>query len=313
MDYTIKAMNYGYSPAITHTHPAYWGARAIFHSEGWDILPDRQGWLAINEHAQSTLGSLLGGGALRQANEAFRKYVKDGTVSSGEGRKVVFYEDTRVRIVGDTNGSYGYVYLTAMLLDGVEDAGPTLQHPREGKRHAVLPVDSGQMSVAIMPRPPREKLFAMMRLCEVWEVPAESTFYADRLSRSRPRMTSPRGEVDRLALYLAGGGNKEADPWVMVVGDPCYFLEGEYGDPASDYGRACHTRGVSFALNGGGTCQVETTMYGDGDHKIEHDFDVRYEVLLAAEGMISDEDDDEDDWYDEDEDADEDEDTEEEE
>lgn len=308
MDYTIKAMNYGYSPAITHKHPAYWGARAIFHSEGWDILPDRQGWLAINEHAQSTLGNLLGGGALRQANEAFRKHVKDGTVSSGEGRRVVFYEDTRVRIVGDTNGSHGYVYLTAMLLDGVEDdPGPTLNHPREGKRHEVLPVDSGQMSVAILPRPPREKLLEWMRLCEVWEVPAESTFYADRL----------HGRVDRFAVYLAGGGNKDAAPWVMVVGDPCYYLQGEYADPTSDYGRACHTRGESFPLNGGGVCQVEQTMYGDGDHEITHDFDVRYEVCLAAGSMSSryendgwGDEDDEDDW---DEDEDEDEETEEEE
>ena len=218
--------------------------------------------------------------------------MKDGTVSSGEGRKVVFYEDTRVRIVGDTNGSYGYVYLTAMLLGGVEDAGPTLHHPREGKRHAVLPVDSGQMSVAIMPRPPREKLFAMMRLCEVWEVPAESTFYADRLAWGK----------ERLSLYLAGGGDKDAPPWVMVVGDPCYYLEGEANDADSDYGRACKTHGVVFALNGGGTCHVEQTTHGDGFHKLEHDFDVRYEVKLTAEGWDDDEDEDEFDYDEDDED-----------
>ena len=301
MDYGVKAFTFGYSPAVTHKHPAYWGARAIFHFNGWDIVPDRQGWLAINDDARNTLGSLLGGGILRTARQRFVKLVSDGRVSSDEAREVVFYEDHRVRVVGNTNGSHGYVYLTAMLLDGVDDPGPTLSHPRDGNEHSALAVDSGQVSVAILPRPSREKLFAMMRLCEVWEVPAESTFYADRLAWGK----------ERLSLYLAGGGNKDAPPWVMVVGDPCYYLDGEVNDADSDYGRACKTHGVVFPLNGGGTCHVEKTTHGDGVHRLEHDFDVRYEVRLTAEGW-DDEDEDESD-YDDDDDEDEDDDTEEEE
>lgn len=293
MEYAIQKFFYGYSPAVTHKHPAYWGARAIFHSNGWDIVPDRQGWLATDEPTRVTLRDLLyDNGILRTANQRFVKLVKEGRVSSGEAREVVFYEDGRVRVTGSTNASHGYVYLTAMLLDGVDDPGPTLSHPRDGNEHSALAVDSGQVSVAILPRPPREKLASMMRLCQVWEVPAGSTFYADRLAWGK----------ERLSLYLAGGGDKDAPPWVMVVGDPCYYLDGESNDADSDYGRACKAHGVVFALNGGGTCHVEMTKHGDGYHKLEHDFDVRYEVRLTAEGWDEDEDEDEFD-YDEDDDT----------
>ena len=118
MDYTIEQFAFGYAPAVTGEHRAYWGARAIWKGgRTWDVLPDRQGVKATDKAALDTLLARLNGGVLRKAEARLGVLGNTWEVSPSEAREVVLFEDAHVRVVGNTNGSHGYIYLTAQLLE----------------------------------------------------------------------------------------------------------------------------------------------------------------------------------------------------
>jgi hypothetical protein len=126
-----------------------------------------------------------------------------------------------------------------------------------------------------------------------------------------------RGEDNNLATIDVSHGGDLAVPesageeWVLVMGDPCYYLNGEYGTDA-DYGRACSASvsddGWGFIdLAGGGRALVSRTVYGDGTYPVR----VRpggFTILLENEKdkeddwCWDDEDEDEDGWGDDDDD-----------
>lgn len=118
MDYSIDQFYYGYTPAVTGEHRAYWGARAIWKGgRTWDVLHDRQGFKATDEAALNALLARLNGGILKAAEARLGALGNTWEVSPSEAREVVLHEDARVRVVGNTNASYGYIYLTAILLE----------------------------------------------------------------------------------------------------------------------------------------------------------------------------------------------------
>jgi hypothetical protein len=90
-----------------------------------------------------------------------------------------------------------------------------------------------------------------------------------------------------------------AEGWVLVAGDPCYFLDGEYGTDA-DYGRACNAttsdndgEGYGFCdLSSGGRAFVSRTVYGDGRYPI------RVEGVAFSLALSNDDEDDDDDLWD---------------
>jgi hypothetical protein len=59
----------------------------------------------------------LNGGALKKANKRLDELANRWEVSPSEPNEVVLYEDANVRIIGNTNGSHGYLYITAQLLE----------------------------------------------------------------------------------------------------------------------------------------------------------------------------------------------------
>lgn len=110
----MRTLSYGY-----RRHPkglrAVWGARLIAPN---DLLHDRQDLLAQDDEGKAELvawlnGEVRGQGALRRALDWLGE-------NSLELRQVdeefVVYEDATGRIVGNTQASYGYVYVAGWLL-----------------------------------------------------------------------------------------------------------------------------------------------------------------------------------------------------
>jgi len=130
-----------------------------------------------------------------------------------------------------------------------------------------LGVDAGMLSVAVMPR---TSLAAkgedyVRSCCIVLPLyPGES-------------VGVERGEHDNLATIDVSHGSDLCVPgdtgeeWVLVMGDPCYYLDGEYGEDG-DYGRACSVAlsedGGFIDLDGAGRAFVTGTVRGDGTYPI---------------------------------------------
>ena len=107
-----------HGPSWQRHHPPERGARTIWQGgRSWDILPDRQGWRATDEGALKRLSALLNGGILREAEKRLGALGNTWEVSPSRSDEVVLFEDARVRVVGNTNGSHGYFYVTAILLE----------------------------------------------------------------------------------------------------------------------------------------------------------------------------------------------------
>lgn len=117
MEYTFGSFAWGYGPAVTKQHPAYWGARTIWKGVEWDILHDRQSVLATDKTKADRLCALLNEGRLKAAGKRLREMGNRFEVDPSMANEVVLLDDGKVRIVGNANGSYGYFYVTAQLLE----------------------------------------------------------------------------------------------------------------------------------------------------------------------------------------------------
>jgi hypothetical protein len=109
---------FGYSKALDDEpgFAAAFGARAIHDGEHLDLLHDRQAWTYRDERAKNALATILNKcGVLRISFNRFRELVCNGTIRSDLANEVVLYNDGSVRVVGNTNGSHGYFYMTAIL------------------------------------------------------------------------------------------------------------------------------------------------------------------------------------------------------
>jgi hypothetical protein len=127
-----------------------------------------------------------------------------------------------------------------------------------------LDVDSGQLSVAIMPRASLTDASHIDSCCVFPVYPGESV--GVEYDDGTPAGISVSHGSDLCVPDDAQG------EWVMVLGDPCYYLDGEYGTD-EDYGRACaassgEDRCGFIDLNGGGRAFVSGTVYGDGSYPV---------------------------------------------
>lgn len=116
MEYTHGSFAWGYSPAVTKEHAAYWGARTIWKGGEWDILHDRQSMVARDKATADRLAQLLNAGRLKQAGKRLKELGNTWAASPGEADEVVLFEDADVRIIGNSNASHGYFYVTAQML-----------------------------------------------------------------------------------------------------------------------------------------------------------------------------------------------------
>jgi hypothetical protein len=141
-----------------------------------------------------------------------------------------------------------------------------------------LDVDSGQLSVAVMPR---ASLNAEGYLASCRVLPLQLGEGVDVVRNEDTPACIEVTEGDDLRVPADAEGE-----WVLVMGDPCYYLTGE-SDDDSDYGRACAVslgeEGHGFAdLNGGGRVFVSGTVYGDGTYPLHVRSD-GFQLLLEDE------------------------------
>jgi hypothetical protein len=114
-------MDFGYWSDEIAASDAIWGARAIWPNRNsrsgdfpLDLLPDRQ-----NFHGDDALWPLLkgelNGGVLEAMQARMAGYARRGMVRPDKSKEVVLFENTILKAVGNSNGSYGYFYLSVFL------------------------------------------------------------------------------------------------------------------------------------------------------------------------------------------------------
>lgn len=122
---TEPKLGWGLRHAVPEDARAAWGARAIVEERGFSLLPDRQEIWAADQEAKDALASALNGpnrgdGAISKAQETAGKLMDAGEIRNQSGGRDepgehLLYENDEIKIVGNTNGSYGYLYLAGWL------------------------------------------------------------------------------------------------------------------------------------------------------------------------------------------------------
>jgi len=109
---------FGYNAGLPEGVKAAWGARLIVTQDGsTDFLSDRQGGFGGND----ALYAWLDGGAVTAARAKASELLKAYRMSTRESGEFVLHEDGLGRIVGNTNGSAGYLYIAAWLFTDADD------------------------------------------------------------------------------------------------------------------------------------------------------------------------------------------------
>lgn len=113
-----KTIPWGYSAAVPPGVKAAWGARLIIDGNsyryGGDLLGDRQGGFSENHEYYELLHGRLN--RVQPWKKPLAGLICDGVVKSYEENEVTVYEDDLIKVVGNSNGSYGYFYIAAWLL-----------------------------------------------------------------------------------------------------------------------------------------------------------------------------------------------------
>lgn len=113
-------MDFGYAPAIEQAQidgsPAIWGARAIAtEGPGFGLVPGRNSWYTEGEVERSALVLALNKGVLDACREKFEQLKSEHWDIHRVAKEYVLYEDDATKVVGNTNGSHGYLYLAAWV------------------------------------------------------------------------------------------------------------------------------------------------------------------------------------------------------
>lgn len=107
-------MGFGYWKAYPETPKAGWGARAILKNGTIDIPYDRQSTKG-EQPARRELGRLLNGGILKKVEKKIADLHYEYKLRSDVDEEHILFDSDKVRVVGNTNASYGYLYLLAYL------------------------------------------------------------------------------------------------------------------------------------------------------------------------------------------------------
>ena len=111
---------WGYNTPEAEGSPAVWGARAIWPNRygppnfPLDILHDRQS-MRGEKADRDGLAYILNNGVLEAVQARMAAYVRSGLVRSDTRNEVVLFESNAVKVVGNSNASHGYFYVTAFV------------------------------------------------------------------------------------------------------------------------------------------------------------------------------------------------------
>lgn len=109
---TERKLKWGYGSAVPADTKAAWGARLIMTREGGDLLNDRQGGFGSDEDATVLHASL---NKVRPWRDPLGALIKSGQVRADQPNEVIVYEDDVIKVVGNSNGSFGYFYIAGWL------------------------------------------------------------------------------------------------------------------------------------------------------------------------------------------------------
>ena len=116
MKNTRDELEFGLKFSIPEDAPAGWGARTIQHGEVLDYVPDRQDAFAKDEASGKVFMEVINRTGMRDAiNASYRKLYLEGKLRGSQEGVEVLFEDEAIKVVADTRGSYGYVYLAAWI------------------------------------------------------------------------------------------------------------------------------------------------------------------------------------------------------
>jgi len=115
-----EELRFGYRRGIPEGITTAWGARLIAPD---DLVWDRQDLVAESDEDKAALIEWLNGGAIAKMREALReryspyggRYHGESEIVPTEDREHVLYQDETGIIVGNTNASHGYVYVSGWL------------------------------------------------------------------------------------------------------------------------------------------------------------------------------------------------------
>jgi hypothetical protein len=109
---------WGYNTPEAEGSPAVWGARAIWPNRygpfALDILHDRQS-MRGEKADRDGLAYILNNGVLEAVQARMAAYERRGLVRSDTRNEVVLYDSGSVKVIGNSNASHGYFYVTAFI------------------------------------------------------------------------------------------------------------------------------------------------------------------------------------------------------
>lgn len=112
-------LKFGYNHGLPAGAETGWGCRAIVGQDGYvDVVPDRVDAVGPDGPLQELLTHLTGyvGGAWR---ERASELLRTGVMNTRQAAEFVLYQDSTVLIKGNTQGSGGYLYVCAFLIEDV--------------------------------------------------------------------------------------------------------------------------------------------------------------------------------------------------
>lgn len=116
----MNNQQWGYSTPESEGSPAIWGARAIWpdrHGDPnfpLDLLPDRQS-MTGEKADRDGLAYILNNGVLEAVQARMAAYDRTGLVRPDTRNEVVLYDSSTVKVIGNSNASHGYFYVTAFI------------------------------------------------------------------------------------------------------------------------------------------------------------------------------------------------------
>ncbi len=108
-----KTLSFGY--LTIKGAKATWGARTIVTKRGYDMLNDRQGLKGHPVYTEELIEH-LNSGVLSKTYAEFIQLQENFEIDGNKAEEFTLYEDDKVVVLGNTNGSCGYFYLSASLI-----------------------------------------------------------------------------------------------------------------------------------------------------------------------------------------------------
>ena len=120
-------LTFGYNTGVVRDLRAAWGARWIVTQDGGvDQLYDRQSAFGDQDRVEK-LFQWLDSGANKRAREIASRMLSEYKISTSEAWPVILHQDSQGAIVGNTNGSAGYMHVAAYryedLPEGLKSRG----------------------------------------------------------------------------------------------------------------------------------------------------------------------------------------------